>query len=218
MKIKLKSNDRVFVAGKTGSGKSFLIKYILTGYPGKVIVYDEKNSFDLDNYRIVRNLSEFYLALDEYDKIKFVPDIQSIINDEDKLTLLENIFYHIYIAKNCLLVIDEAYSIFRSALDIPQWFKAILTRGRERNVGVICLTQRPAHIPVFVYSEAEHFFVFRLLTKNDISKLEAIFGDAIKEIRLLGQYEYLYTNVSRPTAHIFKLKRNHNQLIKTIIK
>ena len=62
------------------------------------------------------------------------------------------------------LFADEAYMLpARSAA-----FDAILTQGRSKRIPVTVLTQRPAWISRFVFSEANFYSIFRLSDADDV--------------------------------------------------
>lgn len=54
------------------------------------------------------------------------------------------------------------------------WLGAIATRGRQLNIGLWCATQRPARVPIFLLSEADHFFMFHLKLPVDIGRVYEI--------------------------------------------
>ena len=73
------------------------------------------------------------------------------------------------------LFVDEAFMLPNRGA-----FEGILTQGRSKKIPVITLSQRPAWITRYAYSEADHFFVFHLNTDDDKVKVrKMIDGNAI---------------------------------------
>lgn len=68
----------------------------------------------------------------------------------------------------CGLFVDEAY-VFDQRGDA---LNTILTQGRSLELPVIALTQRPAWVSQFIFSEADFFQVFALNHKRDRRKVE----------------------------------------------
>lgn len=88
--------------------------------------------------------------------------------------------------ENIGLFIDEGYMIPKGS----RAFRKILTQGRSRRVPVICLTQRPAWIDRFVFSEANFFAVFRLTDEDDVLTVKRFIGKHGRALVNHGLAEY----------------------------
>lgn len=181
MDIDIEPNARVFITGKTGSGKTYLSQTVLSPQNApRLVVFDNKdnlkNDMDLVSFRKRDNWRLF---------LRNQPVRLQITHDVSKDDDLE--FYHEWFRKcfyvgNCIIYIDELLSVVKNSVDLPKWLKAIYTRGRQPrydkrgqitggNIGVVACTQRPAHIPVFCMTESEHFFIFQLQNPDDRKKI-----------------------------------------------
>lgn len=198
----IKPNESVFVPGRTGSGKSFLAKKYLANYPA-VIVLDSKEDFDWmeipsDQLNIITHLSALpYATKDPRCKVIYQP-----VHDEMKSEYTEEFFRYLYERKNCIVMIDEVMAICKNPYNIPEYYKAILTRGRSRNTACWSLSQRPAGIPTVIMSESKHFFVFDMNMAADRDRVAETTGCpeirqkpneyARKVLHLKGDYYFWY--------------------------
>jgi len=195
--IRIKPGEHVFVAGRTGSGKTFLVKKYLQhvapvycldvkktlywpGVPEKDIVYLDKF---LD---VIKSKAK---------KVVYQPRWQELTFD------CYNLFFeYIYNKEEVVLWIDETMGI-GTAIKYPEYYKALLTRGRELGISVWSCTQRPASIPLISMSEATHFFAFDLNLKKDRERIAEISGQE-QFLRLPGKYVFWYYHVTDSTAPV----------------
>jgi DNA helicase HerA-like ATPase len=172
LQIKLRANERVLIAGKTGSGKTYAARQLLSGVR-RLVVIDSKAT--LTDW----NLHEPQ-AWDWYQFGKGKPGrfrILAPIVDNPELWY-ETLFERLYYIGDLTLYIDEAYQVTSSSQ--PQkWLRALYTRGRELGIGVWASTQRPASIPVILISEAETILTFRLNWPDDRKRLAGVVGPEV---------------------------------------
>lgn len=163
-----KQGDRVFFTGQTGSGKTTLAKYLLAYYP-YVVIYDGKGQIKWPEYKLHTSLDK--LAQDPAPRLIYKPNPNEL-QDADSI----NEFFHwIYLRGNTVLYVDEIYSIVVGA-NLPFWYHACLTRGRELGISVWSGAQRPMLIPQTVLSESENAFIYRLSMPQDQIKVESIYS------------------------------------------
>jgi len=158
--ISIQTNERVYIVGKTRSGKTFLARHLLRPVR-RLIVADPKAglaSWGLQdwNHETIRSFEE-----GEDVRLRIVPE-----PGQDLEQFWDEALWMVYEVGDCVLYIDEAY-LLTEGNRYPQSLMFIWTTGRERDIGAFSVSQRPRHIPKYLISEAEHFFVFRLLIEED---------------------------------------------------
>ena len=177
------NNARVFVAGKTGTGKSYLTESYLRNYD-YVIKLDtqdetsERRALNKSPWRGLKEGKDFTCVstLEEVaqcttKKIIYTPDItEQSFDDFDKF------FEFVYRRENTIVWIDELMSISNSPLKVPFYLKACYTRGRSKQIGIWALSQRPADIPAVSMANSEVFIAFRLRLLSDREKLMRMTG------------------------------------------
>jgi hypothetical protein len=103
--------------------------------------------------------------------------------------------------------VDEVMSITPNPSVIPDYYKAILTRGRELGVSVWSLTQRPSGISQLPISEASHIFGFDLNMPQDREKIAKVTG-APEFLEKPGKYLFWHYFVENEHATLATLKLN----------
>ncbi len=184
--------ERVAVIGKTGSGKTHLMKAYARGFKN-VMVLDTKGTFKWDKVPVIRTLEE----LQKCGEGKF---IYRPIDSEMNSDYYDAFFEFCYKRRNTVVFVDELAQIMESANDIlPNW-KNIMQRGRELKVGIINCTQRPTFVPRMTFSEAEHTFCFRLKLEDDRKRIAEYMGSDALTVRLRKHgFIYMHESQDSPT-------------------
>ena len=173
--MKIRSNDRVLLAGKTGSGKTWLAEHLLNRVE-RLVVIDPKAK--LSHWRLdepgERDWRDFEKG--EAGRYRLIAPIQ-----DDQQSWYEDQFARLYSIGDLIVYIDEAYGVLDKPGARPgKWLTALYTRGRELGIGTWAATQRPSWIPGFLMSEADILIVFRLNMPDDRKKLAAIGGQQLE--------------------------------------
>lgn len=166
--IRVKASDRVAIVGKTGSGKTYLARRLCSTV-SRLVVIDHKSS--LTDWSTLPPVESSWRKLDAGDPVRL-----RVVYEDD--TTYETAIARALAAHNCTIYIDEVYGITEIGRR-PRALIAALTRGREFGVGVWTSTQRPSHLPLFVLSEADHYFVFRVNLEEDRKRLAAFCGEDV---------------------------------------
>lgn len=151
--------------GRTGSGKTQQAAWLLS-----------LAAFDRQPYIIVDYKGDDLLnAIERVDEIRLgeVPKhpgvyiVHPLPHETDETN---EWLWKIWKREKTGLYFDEMYNVpdpqKKSAL------RAILTQGRSKRIPAICLTQRPAWVSRFIFSEADHYSVFHLNTSGDVSRVK----------------------------------------------
>ncbi|MDD3444193.1 MAG: hypothetical protein PHS60_02180 [Zavarzinia sp.] len=186
----------IFVCGRTGSGKSYLVKRAIRD-AGRLLVYLPKREdadypgvyFDVRSGEAVdfwntwmevnrqgRSYRLVYRPADPFEAIAF-----------DRLCM------GVYYAGDLTFVAEDLAGYVNERANLGAGFKTLLTAGRTRNVTCWLLTQRPYRIPREVTSQAREAFLFAAHEPNDVAYLKEAFGvEAAERLAGLGQYEYVH--------------------------
>lgn len=174
-RIEIKYSQRVFIAGKTGCGKTTLAEKLLQNV-GRLVVIDPKVVLK-DKFNLSDDVEKGFKLL-EQGKNARIRIVSPVVQNQE--LLYEDYFRRIYDIGNIILYIDELQAISKNAREMGMFLKALYTRGRELNIGVWASTQRPSFIPLFAMSESDYFFIFKLQLLNDRKRIAEIVGDEAK--------------------------------------
>jgi len=172
VKIDIDSSERLIAVGKTGSGKTFLMKY-LTRSLKRLIVLDPKAMIDPKEWHLdwvdnggLRDLSkgkDARLLVRTFDTQEWNIYLQAALE-----------------ATNTVVYIDELYALVEfGRIAPPRILSQLYTQGRERKVGVWGATQRPTWVPLFTLSECDWFFAFRTQLQDDRKRLSELMGEEV---------------------------------------
>lgn len=194
--VNIKSSERVFATGKTGSGKSTLTRHLLMTSE-HLIVIDGKDSNDtklhwnLEEYKRDKHLTA--IKNHEYCRIRLVD------NQEDIIEVLNAVYFY----GNHIVYIDEITATIPARTKAPSIYTDIWTRGRDRNIGAWSGTQRPSQIPLEFISESEHLFVFQLTLEMDRKRIGSMVGTKVIAPPA-DKHGFYYYNVNDGKLYYFK--------------
>lgn len=178
------NHDRLAIIGRTGSGKTTAAAWHLSGKDFNkqpwVIINTKGDPFlnEIGSIRGVRHLS-----IDGTPDDKGLYIVSPLPNERDQL---DDFFFRIWERQNTGVYIDEGYMIERT-----DGLNALLTQGRSRRIPMIVLSQRPAWISKFVFSEADFIQLFHLQHEAD-RKNVAQFVPFNTKYRLPKLHSYWY--------------------------
>lgn len=181
MKIKIKSNERVYICGQTGSGKSVLFKTIILPQIQNYVIYDYKEEINIEGAEIF-TAPEDFLSKKNRPAIIYRPKTGQ---DEEFDILCKQVFYR----GNNVLVLDEMANHVTATKILP-YHDMILRLGRSRGVGNINITQRPRYTHNNIISQTEHFFMFYLNQLTDRRKMAEILGEDV--LKKIPKYYFWY--------------------------
>lgn len=182
-----------------------LVYYYLSGFE-HVRVLDIKGMFNPSKFTpdediaIVTNFADLSKAADEKNYIIYRPNFE-----EMESAYYDEFFKWCYFSGNCTVCVDEVMAVYDNPHKILPFHKGILTRGRELNVNIFNLTQRPSGVPQMIISEATHFFVFNLNLEVDRLKVANLTGqpDILDQP---GKYIFWYYNFEMDAPKKGRLK------------
>ena len=167
-RIAIGANDRVAFFGKTGSGKTTLKKHLLALSQKRYVIFDPKHSIRIPGVPIHRD---------------FRPkEDRQIVRDDGygDLAFWDEMFYNVMRHGPRIIDVDEVVLITPPRAILPEYGRAIKV-GRELGIPVWSGSQRPKEIPSPIFTEAEHFFTFRLTYDADRQKVAAFTTDQMYE-------------------------------------
>lgn len=207
----IKQSEHTFIAGRTGSGKTILAYYYLSSFDfvrvldikGMFKPWDKFNFTPQKECAIVTEFSKLAAAARRKKYIIYRPRFEEL-----QAEFYDAFFKWCYMQKHCTVCVDEVMGVYDTAHKVLPYHKAILTRGRELDVNIFNLTQRPSNIPQLIMSESTHFYVFNLNLEIDRQKMVNITGQN-ELINQPGKYTFWYYNfdMNNPKKGMLEIKK-----------
>lgn len=179
--------ERALFVGRTGSGKTLLSERMLRYFPF-VAVLDMKRRLDWEGYEVHERLEP--LSRSEHTHLIYKPSWQEQRPPKGEYwsSFIEEFFRWVYERGNTVTYVDEVMRCTHGD-DMPEYYHALTTTGRELYLPVWSATQRPKKIPQVLLSETEHFMIFDLQLAQDEERMEEV-----SEVRLPSRkwHEFVY--------------------------
>lgn len=192
-----KGNQRSLVVGRTGSGKTVFGLYMLS-----------QMDFDLKPWIIIDFKGDEHIGQINASPITWhtevgglLPGLYILRLDISQQTELETFLENVYRTGNTGLFVDEGYMIGEGYRH-SKAFRAILTQGRSKNIGVILNSQRPVWLDMFTKSEANKIVMFHLNADKDRKTMAEFMPDdlGIDAYQRLDNFHSIYYDIDANVA------------------
>jgi len=185
---------RAIVAGRTGSGKSSLARWLLVRSPGHWVILNPKwtKAFNsLPNSKVIEGIDLKKIEKSIFENRFTIINPLSSQTDPDLLDVLIKWLHETF--TDIGLCLDESYSVHtngRAGPGLIGW----LTRGRELKQSFLGLTQRPAYLSKFLFSEADYIGGMALTMEDDRKRMFEFTGREAYRAKLAA-YDWLWYDV-----------------------
>lgn len=194
---------RIGVFGKSGSGKSHLVKTMIRDYDRVVVVDPEEEYDSLPGFTRIDNAEALLAHLrerwqDDF-RVAYVPEPGrerlEAENAAQILVTLQNAYKNGTLTRGAVLVVDELATCYpiHQGDSVGGGMDAAVSRGRKRGLTVIGVTQRPAEIPTRFRGNLDRIISFRFSTPHDVRAVTGAVGDgAVGEaVQRLEDYQFV---------------------------
>jgi hypothetical protein len=185
--------DRSTILGRTGSGKTTAAAFLLSLKNFKDqpwVMINTKGDKLLNEIASIDGVKT--LSLQQTPGAEGLYMVTPKPSDKEATNLF---LERIWEKQNCGVYVDEGLS-----LGFSHAFETLLTQGRARRIPMIVISQRPAWLSKFVFSEADFVQVFKLQHEDDLKTVSKFvplqeYMDARKRL-ILPDYESLWYEVA----------------------
>lgn len=160
----------IAVCGKTGSGKSYITKYMVYNYFNRVVVLDIMNEYEHKDFEIFTDFNSFK----EYYKDNYKEkDFKVILKFSDSIEEYEYAMELVYFYGKMMIVIEEIHN-YASSKYITPVLNKILRMGRHRDISVLATSQRFNDLNLIFRVNIDVLIAHNLTMPNDIEYLSKI--------------------------------------------
>lgn len=198
----VKPGQRAVIAGRSGSGKSTLGRWLLQQSPGHWIILNPKWTRAYDTLPDVEKVKGF----DMMKITRAVTHARFVVVDpkQEEATpeMMDSFVQYIHDGfTNIGLVADELYTLHKNG-KAGEGLLSYLTRGRELKQSFIGLTQRPAWVSQFVFSESNYIGEMSLNLHADRKRMYEFIGNEMA-LNKLPPYEWLWYDAEHDDLRYF---------------
>lgn len=188
----------IFVAGMTGSGKSYFIQKMLEKTNLPIIATSNK----IEDYYQLQHLTNKKFTLvevHENTRLKSLPRKNiffsfGFITQDKKIEFMDQLALHIMQDRNRIIYIDEAHEVLGEYSRYSKQLESLVAGGRARSLHIIVVTQRPQNVKKSVINNCKWRISFKLSEKNSVKAmsehLEKVTEEDIKNLKLHEFYLY----------------------------
>lgn len=169
----IQRNDRVFICGRTGSGKSFLARRLFEAVLPPRIVIDPKADTEATGgmFRDGRQAVTFTdpARIPTGEVLRFVP------RDPGDLEAYDRLYAGLFEIPHMFVWCDEVADVAPSTRITPA-VRRFVKQGRVRGLGHLALNQEPTWVDRTMIANAEHVMVFATQVPDHVRTLAEVMG------------------------------------------
>jgi hypothetical protein len=193
------THQRGLLVGQTGCGKTTLAKWLIRCFP-YCLALDPKIMLGATAWKPEGHLPGFTLARSPEELEAFAPHARRLQYRPDPewqdLEHYDRVYRWVFDRRNTFVYTDETNLVCRGYIP-TDGMRACITSGRERGIGMLHATQRPANIPGILLSESEHFYMFRLEKLDDRKRMAEMMPEQVVHQPATG-HGFYYQGPGRP--------------------
>jgi hypothetical protein len=194
------SGEHVALIGPTGQGKTTLLLNLLPEHPYVVVFANKPRDRTMDalvrqGYKKMRKWRS--IPARSAPRRVLWPEARVLRSDASQREVFVDAMNRIYREGGWTLVLDETSYITKD-LNLDAEVKTFLRLGRSLEISLVTSIQRPAWVPLEIYSQSTHLFIWRTNDESDLTRLSGLGAANNATARMvvenLEPYQVLYIN------------------------
>lgn len=202
--------EHVTAIGPTKSGKTTLFRELLRRarkigtHPWQTVVATKRRDEILDAFKpdgFVKMPSWQVHDAEVYSKVMLAPPLPSAKQKHIQAAAIREALTSIYLQGGWAVLLDELKHL-ADYLDLKDEIELLLHQGRSAGISVVSAVQRPRHVPLMAYDQADHIFMWESRDSNIRKRLGEIGGKVDPDLieygleRLPSRHAFLYISPS----------------------
>ena len=205
--------------GPTKSGKTTLIRELMKNasrkrtHPWQVLVATKRKDEVLDKFKpdgFIRIPSWSVSDAEVMPKVMLAPPLKSAREKEKQADEIQRALTSIYNQGGWLVYMDELKHLSKY-LSLDPEIELLLHQGRSAGISVVGSVQRPRHVPLMAYDQADHLFLWRSRDRNIEKRLDELGGQVDMGLiehgvrNLKSRHHFLYVHPDSGTIQESKV-------------
>jgi len=210
--------EHVTAIGPTKSGKTTLFRELMRRarrehtHPWQVVTATKRRDEILDTFKpdgFVKMPSWQVHDAEVFSKVMLAPPLPSAKQKGRQADAIREALTSIYQQGGWLVLLDELKHL-ADYLGLEPEIELLLHQGRSAGITVISAVQRPRHVPLMAYDQADHVFMWESRDSNIRKRLAEIGGKTDPDLIMQGlsqlqsRHHFLYIHLS--TGRIIESK------------
>lgn len=186
-RINLKSNEKSMIVGVNDMGKSVLFRHLikqLLDAGVKVLLYDSEKEYGV-KYREFpsRNL-----------KVVQPPEVPEDVGDMDRhlIDLFDRTCRQVWDRGDMVMAIESVDFYSDPQKPLPPFLWRLENWGRNRGIGILQTSRRPAGVHKDCCALNRHWFLFHCYLPNDIKYIRSFIGKVANELPSLEPHHFIH--------------------------
>lgn len=191
--FRLRWEDRLFLTGTTGSGKSELARRIFAAAPGRRIVIDPKDDPDATAAGI-----GYVVTFRDPNRLPDAATLRFVPRDPLDLELYDRLYGRLLASGPRFVWTDELGTVAPAA-GTPKGVRTLIYQGRAKHIGHMGCHPRPVDLSRTILSQSQHIVAHRLPDPDDSDHIRRVTGLARDtwdpHMRALAEFGFCWWDV-----------------------
>lgn len=212
-----RQGQHVTIIGPTGSGKTLLAQELIKPRSHVVatgVKHKDESMSQLTKQRWLRlnkwqdkprNATRLLLWPKESDITK----VQAV-HKETFSYLLQDVY-----KKGSWCIWTDELRYMTDMIGLKKAYQLMYVAGRSNNISLVSAAQRPSHVPLEAYSQAQHLILFRTGDERDLQRAGGLNGNNAKQVSAavadLPFHHFLHVNLMTGKQTISTLRKEENE-------
>lgn len=201
-----RQGEHVALVGPTGTGKTTLALSLLCIRTWVAIIATKPRDRTLD--RLTRHgwkRTATWPTEATENRVIVWPKFRTPADLPNQRAVIRSLIYGAFRSGSWCLFADDVQYLTKK-LGLGPDLETLWLQARALNVSVVAATQRPRHVPLEMWTQSTHFFIWHCSDDDDLRRIAGIGGIDVKRIRAtiraLPTHDVLYLNARTGTACI----------------
>ena len=163
----IRYTDRIFLTGRTGTGKSHLARALFLSTPAPRLVIDPVDSTMTDIPGAVTFSDPSRATNPQGENWREAATARFVPHDSEDLDAYDAVYRWVFHHFPRYVWLDEAADAMPAARVRQVWPRKVLIHGRKRSIGHLACHTRPREVNRNLIAQAAHVFVFHTPNVDD---------------------------------------------------